>query len=198
MRGWRDAGGMARFARRLLGLDAGLSFLLVVLPMDPNGASQLASRLLGFVATVCFLAAALAFLRWLYLADGNARALGADDLMGSPAMAVIWYFVPLLGLFMPYATMRDLWKASAHPSDWQPASSHPAVPLWWACWLIGNIAGTIALVVGLESDLGAANAAPFLLVSRLASAGSALLLALIVGRIQEMQEDARPTRIFGP
>ena len=75
---------MARLARWLLGLDAGLSFLLAVLQLDESGGAQMAGRLLAFLAPVCFVAAALAFLRWFYLANGNARALGADDLMGAP------------------------------------------------------------------------------------------------------------------
>ena len=71
------------------------------------------------------LAAALATLRWLYLANANAFALGAEDMMVSPGLAVAWFFIPFANLFMPYLTMRDTWKASAKPRDWQAARRPP-------------------------------------------------------------------------
>ena len=59
------------------------------------------------------LATAIVFFIWLYRANANVRALGADDMMGSPGLGVGWFFIPLANLFMPYMTVRDIWRASA-------------------------------------------------------------------------------------
>ena len=42
------------------------------------------------------------FLIWFYRANANVRAMGADGLMGSPGLAVAWFFIPIAFLFMPY------------------------------------------------------------------------------------------------
>src|SRR3546814_7630930 len=39
-------------------------------------------------------------LRWTYVANANARALGATDLTVTPLMSILWYFIPLANLWM--------------------------------------------------------------------------------------------------
>jgi len=195
--GWTysDASAAATWARRLLWADAALSGAAIALALlrglDPwrQGPADMA---IGIGQIIVFIACAFVTLRWLYLANANARALGATDLMGSPGLAVGWFFIPLANLFMPYVTVRDMWKASADPRDWQAASASGAIVLWWVLWLAGNIAGTISLRLWLEYPKEAGDAGEiFSLVSNLASIPAALILAWIIGNIQAMQEHAR-------
>lgn len=192
-RAYRDASPAAAWAQRLLWADAALSGAAIVLALlrglDPWRVGP-ADAAIGIGQLIVFIACAFVTLRWLYLANANARALGATDLMGSPALAVWWFFIPLANLFMPYVTVRDMWKASANPRDWQGASASGAIILWWILWLASNVAGTISFRLWLEKDTGSAGEA-FSLISNLASIPAALLIAWVIGRMQAMQEQAR-------
>lgn len=190
---YSDASTAAAWARRLLWVDSALSAAAIALALlrglDPWRVGP-ADAAIGIAQLIVFIACAFVTLRWLYLANANARALGADDLMGSPGLAVGWFFIPLANLFMPYMTVRDMWKASANPRDWQGASAPAAIILWWLLWLASNIAGTISFRLWLEKDAGSAGEI-FSLASNSASIPAALILAWVVGRIQAMQETAR-------
>jgi hypothetical protein len=195
---WRDARGAATAARWLLYAGALLVVGSIPLALAGKGGGFDAIRavftLVEFLARI---AAAIAFLRWLYLAAGNARALGAADMMVGPGWAVGWYFVPVLNLVMPFVAMRELWKASAHPQDWQAAAVPLALPLWWGCWIACNALGGISLRLSFEEEeamRGAADA--FAAASDLFVIPAALLLAWIVGRIQRMQVKAWPAAAF--
>src|SRR5262249_29946861 len=59
-------------------------------------------RLLGTLERTIGFAAGIALLVWVYRANRNARALGAEGLAYSPGWSVGWFFVPLANLVMPY------------------------------------------------------------------------------------------------
>ncbi len=84
---YRDAGTVAAWAQRLLWVQAGLSVLAILFVwmrgLEPQEAGR-AEGLLLLVQFILFIAMWVAALRWIYLASGNARALGADDMMVSP------------------------------------------------------------------------------------------------------------------
>jgi Domain of unknown function (DUF4328) len=195
---WRDAHAAATAARWLLYAAALLVAVSIPLALAGKGGGFDAIR--AFLTLVEFLAriaAAIAFLRWLYLAAGNARALGAEDMMVGPGWAVGWYFVPVLNLVMPFVAMRELWKASAYPKDWQAATTPFALPLWSGCWIACNALGGISLRLSLDEDEAMRAAADTLAaLSDLFVVPAALLLAWIVGRIQAMQVKARPAAVF--
>ena len=201
---WRDNDAVARSARWLLYVHVAVSAPLGVLmwrALTTLDVSLLeAAATLAMVRMLVFLVAGIVVLRWVYVANANARALGADDLPGSPALAVAWFFIPLLHLVMPFTTIRDMWKASAGPRDWQAAPSSPVIGLWWAFWIGIQIGSAIELVItqeAKESGMSAAAALPFSLMSILCSMGAALCFAWIIGRIQEMQARGRPAAVFG-
>lgn len=199
-RTWRDAAALAGWARSLLWLAAAFSAVTMFLAwrrgfVVPAGTPE---DLLPLAQLAVFIAAALAALLWIHRANANAHALGAADMMVSPGWAVGWYFVPLMNLVMPYLAMRELWKASARPGDWQLEPAPPTILAWWLLWLASGVAGTIALRLSLEfGKEGASAAEMFAFGSDLAFIPAALLLAWIIGRIQAMQTRAVPAGIFG-
>lgn len=196
--GWRDAQGAALVARWLLYAAALLAAASIPLALAGKGAGFDAARaVFSLIEILVRIAAAIVFLRWLYLAAGNARAIGADDMMVGPGWAVGWYFVPVLNLVMPLLAMRELWKASAHPRDWQAVAAPLALPLWWGCWIGCNLLGGFSLRLAFEDDEAMRSAADgFAMASDLFIVPAALLLAWIVGRIQAMQVKARPAAVF--
>ena len=196
---YRDAGGPGRAAIVLLYADAALSALAagMALAMGPEnfwgdgiGLFQLV-RALVQLATVTFVFV------WLYRANANARALGADDMMGTPGLGVGWFFIPLANLFMPYMTVRDLWRASARPKDWQAERAPATILIWWICWLAGSILATIVFRIELENDFKMVPEALWLgLVCDLIWIPASLLLASIIRGAQARQEAARAASPF--
>lgn len=97
--------------------------------------NDLRQSILGIVHFIIYLVTAVLFLRWTYLANWNARILGAPDLKPSPGWAVGWYFVPIANLWKPFQALRQTFKAS-HPDyteNWQEAPS-PALLLLCGCY----------------------------------------------------------------
>jgi uncharacterized protein DUF4328 len=198
---WRDAGRLAFWVQRLLWLNAAVAAAAMLLAWQ-RGFGALAAgpfeAVLLLAQFLLFLVTAVATLRWLYLANANAHALGAADMMVTPGWAVGWFFMPLMNLAMPFVAMRELWKASANPKDWQLEPAPAAILAWWLAWLVAAIAGMIGFRLSLEfgkSAIGAVDT--FAFVSDLAMIAAALLLAWIVGRIQAMQARAAPAGVFG-
>ena len=180
---------LAHTARWLLWANGAASvvFLLFVWRLGSFAVVEM-EYLYGPPSLVLFVGTAIVVLTWLYRANAKARALGAEDMMVSPGWAVGWFFVPLANLVMPYIAMRELWKASANPRDWQLAPAPLAIPLWWAFWLASGIAGAVSVMLALQPEkdaLAAADAAVAL--SELLSIPAALLLAWIIGGVEKLQ-----------
>ena len=96
---------------------------------------------------VVFIATSVLFLRWIYLANSNARALGAPDMQFSPGWSVGWYFIPILNFWKPYQAMKEIWKASCKPKDWQQVAVPAIFPLWWTLWTLASILGWASLAL---------------------------------------------------
>jgi hypothetical protein len=106
------------------------------------------------------LVTAICFLRWTYLVNSNAHALGAVGMTITPEWAVAWYFIPILNLFMPYKAMDETFRASHPdygPNDWKQAPRPLIVPLWWLAWVVGNFG--LAMVATVIGAVAAANQA---------------------------------------
>ena len=195
-RSYRPAGGVATIAQLLLyatvGLAAVSALLALMRGLDPFRSSPI-EALLWVVQFVVWLAAFVATLRWIYLANVNARALGADDMIVSPGWAVGWFFVPLMNLAMPFIAIREMWKASANPRDWQAGSAPLIIPLWWGFWLAAGITASLAFRLDLEFGKEAGSASDTLyFASDLFTIPALLLLARIIAGIQAMQSRLSP------
>jgi hypothetical protein len=188
---FRDAGALAQVARWALCAEALVSAAAVALALT-LGADALVfgeiARPLALIQLVTGLGSLILFLIWFYRANANVRAMGADGLMGSPGLSVAWFFIPIAFLFMPYAVVRDTWKASAAPRDWQGQPTEPLIFFWWAAMLIAYITGAVSWRIAMEGDYEIMAALGVLdLVSNAMAAAAALLGALVVTRIQGLQ-----------
>lgn len=110
--------------------------------------------LIGGIQFLLLVATAVAFLRWTYLSNGNARALGATDMEFTPGWSVGWYFVPFATLWKPYQAMKEMFQAS-HPDfhdDWRHAPSPGVLRVWWGFWLVSNGLGQVVLRTSLRAE----------------------------------------------
>lgn len=111
------------------------------------------SSLIAVLYVVAYMAAALAFLMWLYRVRANLPALGIEDARWGPGWAVGWWFVPIMNFVAPFMVVRDVWKASgpeARADTWQSLPTPAPLWWWWGLWLIGGWGVYIALGLSLQ------------------------------------------------
>ena len=128
-------------------------FLLILsikgsIPDPKSPASDLFDLIDGGIALVyvlIFIVTVIFFARWIYVANYNVRALGAQGLRMTPAGAVGYFFVPIVNLWLPYQAMKDLWRASQNPLAWQTVKAGPILGIWWFLWIAVGLIDMIAL-----------------------------------------------------
>ena len=101
---------------------------------ESNDARQ---QIMGFLHLGVFVLTSISFLKWKYRANLNCHGFGAQGMKFSPSWSIGYYFIPILCLFRPYQAMKEIWKVSKNPSNWQNETASPLLGLWWALWLIG-------------------------------------------------------------
>jgi hypothetical protein len=92
------------------------------------------------------------FLMWIHRANRNARGLGAEEMTFSPGWSVGWFFIPIANFWKPYQAMKQIWQASANPSDWQSQPVPTLVSNWWALWVFSNLLSQAALRLTLRAE----------------------------------------------
>ena len=188
---WRDAAGLAAAARWALYADSLVCAAAVVLSLAQGPESLLFGDLAGIFAIVQMvttLGALILFLVWFYRANANVRAMGADGLMGSPGLSVAWFFIPIAFLFMPFVVVRDTWKASASPRDWQGQPTDPLLGFWWAAMLATHLTASFSFRLWLSGDYEVLGAVGVLdLISNATAILANLLTVAVIQRIQKLQ-----------
>lgn len=105
-----------------------------------------------WVQATTYVITAFLILKWVYRANANVHELGATNMTYSPAMSVIWFFVPIMGLWKPYQAMSQIWKASDEPVNWKSAKDHPVVGIWWGLWMATVFTGFTSLVLANRAN----------------------------------------------
>jgi hypothetical protein len=92
----------------------------------------------------------ITFLRWIYRANANLRALSSQPMTFTPGWSVGWYFIPIMNLFKPYQSMKEIWnvahRTSAHDN------LDPILAWWWFLWIVSNFIGRIAFKLALKAE----------------------------------------------
>ncbi len=85
------------------------------------------------------------FLLWIHRCYKNTQVFGCHGLNFTPGWAVGWFFVPILNMVQPFRVIREIWKGSdpsiGNAHSWQNAPSTTLLPVWWAFFVIGAVAG---------------------------------------------------------
>lgn len=102
-------------------------------------------RFLNVMELFLFAVTSVLALKWIHRANFNARQLGAEGMRFTPGWAVGSYFIPIVNLWKPYQAMKEIWKASSSPSNWQGAPSGALLGIWWFLWLLSTFANYAVL-----------------------------------------------------
>ncbi len=156
-------------------------------PMERLEANDHREMLSAIAVGVAFLATGVSFLVWIRGASRNAHALESRPLKYSPGWAVGCFFVPILNLYRPYQTVREIWQASRISMD--PVDTRyvpPVVGWWWCFWIVSNILGRISAATTEQAE-GVVALRTATYVSIVESVLSMLAGALCVGVVRSIQ-----------
>jgi Domain of unknown function (DUF4328) len=100
-------------------------------PLDRAKTIDSRQRLLGIIQLSVQFPAVLLFLMWVYRANKNGRALGAQGMKYSPGWSVGWFFVPIASMFVPYWILKEIWQVSSPNPDgrWRRTTVSPLLAL---------------------------------------------------------------------
>jgi hypothetical protein len=162
---------------------------------EANDARQ---QFIGIVQTIVYLAAVIAFLRWISRVYRNLPALGPRQLSFTSGWAVGAWFVPFLNLVRPFQIVREAWWISATPSEATQAMPGftPRTPalvgLWWGVFLASAVVGRIAFSVArrAESIPQLLDASYFTIAADVTTAAAALLAIGVIRIISRYQDAA--------
>jgi len=108
---------------------------------ESNDARQ---QIIVVLRLVAMAVAGFAFLKWVLLANFNCHGFGVPGMKFTPGWSIGWYFIPIANFWKPYQAMKEIWKVSTNPNDWQNEAGSPLLERWWASWLIFNILAQIS------------------------------------------------------
>lgn len=108
--------------------------------------------MVGLVQFTILIASAVLVLIWIHRAAFNVRQLGATGLRFKPGWCVGWYFIPIANLWKPYQAMKEIWRATSDPSNWQDEPRSALLPWWWLFWLLYAFAGQAAVRASLRAE----------------------------------------------
>jgi hypothetical protein len=145
---------------------------------------------LGLTAVAVYLATVVVFLMWLYRVSNNVAAFGKQT-QNSSGWAVGSFFVPIINLFVPYVSVKDIWSkseptgADATVYSYSPPGFFPA---WWGFWLASNITSNIYFRMTM-AEASAEALATIGILSEVLSIAAAFFAIQVVREIERRQEE---------
>ena len=183
------------FEVRLLGSFQQHAYTSIEAARADASANDVRQHLIGILQIGLTIVTGIIFLCWVYRANANAHRLGAAGMEDTPGWSVGWYFIPFANLWMPYQSMKEIWRASAAPADWRNHPRGVILPWWWFLFLASGVAGQVAFALGWDRhDISTAMVTAIAAMIANAIAMAAWLTTLVLVRqIHRMQlSRARP------
>ena len=160
--------------------------------LTQNDAREVA---LGFAATSLYVVTGIVFIVWFRRAYQNLDHFGHVRALGT-GWAIGGWIVPIVSLYRPFQMAREIWHASDPESlgGGDSTSTPGLLASWWGAWIVGNVAGQIALRTSLSAEsVGEIQATTVAqLVANAVTIVSAPLAILVVRELTRRQE-ARAT-----
>ena len=119
---------------------------------DRANANDIRQQLIGIIQFSLFIITGIVFLRWIYFTNSNSRSLGASGMQFTPGWSIGYYFVPFLNLYKPYRAMKEIWKTSKDPQNWEILKTPSLFPQWWTLWIISSFLGNMSFRLSMKAE----------------------------------------------
>lgn len=87
------------------------------------------------------------FLFWIYRASNNTHALNPEvNIEFTPGWMVGSYFLPIVNLYWPYKSMKELWRINTKNSN------DSIIMIWWITFLLLNLTAPISSVIAQSAN----------------------------------------------
>jgi len=146
--------GISIIAKALFVVSCVMQYRLLCRPtfsMIEAQANDARQRFFAFSNPPIVISAIVVLLVWVYHAKKRVIGLGMRGAEYSPGLSVGTFFIPFANLFLPFAALRELWRASINPVEWKDQKTSPLVGCWWASWLVNSL---FPLAVLVSSRIG--------------------------------------------
>ncbi|MFJ1753904.1 DUF4328 domain-containing protein [Kitasatospora sp. NPDC088134] len=198
---YRSPRGLATAASVLLGLCAVASFGtatgVTVLRAAEPGREPTAGLAVTLFSNGAFallmLGTAGVFVPWLYRVRVNAEVIAPAAALPPRWLTVGCWFVPLANLFLPWWTIRGVWRAGT-PTDGQDGENGQGpVHAWWATMVLASVlallaSGSMESATSVTFEEARQRALTQLLGAELLMTAAAILAILMVRRLTAVQE----------
>ena len=162
---------------------------------DQANLNDLRQQLVGIIQFSLFIITGVVFLRWIYFSNSNSRSLGASGMQFTPGWSIGYYFVPFLHFYKPYIAMKEIWKTSKDPKNWEMIKTPSLFPQWWTLWIISSISANLSFRLSMRAEelneLFVSSSVT--LASDLVQIPLALIAIKLVGSIFDMQNEKHIT-----
>jgi Domain of unknown function (DUF4328) len=152
-------------------------------------ASDTRQGVIGILQSIVFIVTGILILKWIHRANFNARHLGASKMEFTPGWSIGWYFIPFANLWKPYQAMKEIWKASSNPQDWNPQPTPSLLRWWWFFWIASQILSNAAFRLTIRAneidELIVANVCT--LVSEVTDLPLCFIVLAMIKRVHELQ-----------
>lgn len=134
------------------------------------------------LAALLLIISVVLFLIWFYKAYKAASALGPTGTKWSPGWSIGGWFIPFANLVIPKLVMNEIDRVS-NPANGEPPIGNAwdggprlaTSDLWWAAWLLGNIA------TGIEASLAENSGGGWIAVWAATGAGLLAIAGVMLG-----------------
>jgi hypothetical protein len=161
----KDPSSLTKFLKTMLWVSLGISIISLLSDfmqmnlLSSGTFSQAAAesndsrqQIMGILYLVAFIVTGISFLKWIHLANSNCHGFGAQGMEFTPGWSIGYYFIPFINLYKPYRAMKEIWKVSTNPANWQNERGSSLLGWWWALWLISNFLGQAAFRMSMRAD----------------------------------------------
>jgi len=160
-----DPTSLTKFLKTILWVSLGLGLLSLLLDfmqmslLSAGSFSRAAAeahdsrqQFVGILCLFAFIITGFTFLKWIHRANSNCHGFGTQGMKFTPGWSIGYYFIPIINLYKPYQAMKEIWKVSTNPANWQNETGGAVLRWWWALWLISGFLGQAAFRMSLQAD----------------------------------------------
>jgi hypothetical protein len=161
----KDLTSLTKFLKTMLWISLGISVISLLSDfmqmnlLSAGSFSQAEAKandsrqlITGILYLVAFIVTGIVFLKWTHRANSNCHGFGAQGMKFSPGWSIGYYFIPFLNLYRPYQAMKEIWKVSTSPANWQNEMGSPLLGWWWALGLIAGFLGQASFRMFMKAD----------------------------------------------